>query len=1056
MANVGMLVQVDVTPPLSPGDDPIDDRLDSTLGHTMFYLATTGGITATDVANWVAANSLSLVVLTSGSVLADVGSDVFSGLASCAVLSLEGWTWDDDLFCDTSAGYGETSGTHTQVSIELPSHPMADSLTGDQTVVTSARKMNYLSDGNAAAGVTFVANVKGDSTKHCIWCIETGDLLADATAAPARRAGLHFIYDTSTVSNSTGWGLFDAAVAWLLVDPATTLAPSVTFKHNSTVSKASGQATNSADTPTLKIEMGFGTDVDTVPASWTDITADVLLQQGVNISRGRTSDLGSVTPGVAQFTVNNADRNYEPGFSGANGLNVIPHVQCRITANYFGVDWPLFYGIVEQWQPTYPDHGKSSHTLVRCHDVLALASQLNLDGGHLSDYILQAATGSFHWPLDELSGSTGREVIGTGGTMTISDKTLGDSTFATNGISRRQYPLKSTAADAFVPAIDGGHTGELTVMGWVRQTAAGAGGSQPTAVWGSAQETEEGTTCTPVIPTHAAGDVLVAFFGWDGSSGSSGTPASEPSGWTRVGAVLDTNDGSLSAHAAVYSMTAASASETNPTLTLTNPEDQVGLVAVVSGSSGVVHASVLDATITDETSPPITTGDDALILKWLVADGSDAPFSWASGTEKADGETITSAISYTAAEDSQATAGEHAAVVVTYNSTPPTRSAFINLAFVPEGGWTFCDMRNTADTNHTCTLTVQGDGGITYDHNNDGVATAGAISVAASSDINDGSWHHLAVVRTGSGTTWTVEAFLDGDSLGAAVTGPVETPWAGPTTFEGFGTDLIGNMAQISYLLEALSDVAVSEIYDAFLDIFPAQPSDERISDAWGYLGLPAAWENLGAGATTMAGETLAGQSVLSAINAAALSEYGLVFVDGSGVLRLHPRTQRTASLAVTDIGEGTAMPIVDLTMTATNDLMTNAVVVTYAEGLSVAAVDLTALARDGERVESVTINSGRAMAQGYADHLLAQRKDTTSRVEAVDLVASPTAANIFSCLSAELSDRINVNYDPRDDGGASADIDFDGFIESINWHIDSEWHVTWRISPQALSITGF
>ena len=1058
MANVGFIVG-DSTDPYSTGDTPIIDRVETTLSHTLFTTSSSSGLTAADVASFVTANSLNLIVITSSNVLTNIDDDIFRDLAT-PILHLEPGTWDDDEFC--SSGSSETTGTYTQIDIVSPSHECAGGLSGSSvTVLSSARKLNYMKLATAAS-VTNIASPKSDTSKVCAWAMELGATMADATAAPERRAGMFFVYDAATVAHANAWSMFDAMVGWLITDVSANMTLSGTSAHVSTHEIESFTAQDpSATVPTLIVEFAFGIDWDTEPTAgqWTDVTTDVRVADRVTISRGRNSDLGVMEAGTCSFTLDNTSRAYEPEWaSGTHYPNIRPRTHVRVKADWWGVEWPLFRGFVEHWEPQYPNLNHDGICRVTCNDLYGVLAQSKIDGGYVSSYITDAT--GFHWPLDETSGSTAREVIASGGTILISDKTLGHSTFATNKISRRQYPLKPTGAAGFVPSIDGGHTGELTVMGWVRQTEVGAGGAAPTAVWGSATETEEGTSCQPTLPAHADGDLIIVCFVWD-ASGSANETA--PSGWTQIGSTLDTNNGSTSSKMALYYLNATSAAETNPTLTLDNNEDMAGWAVAITGSDGTIHASTLDPQVTDENAPAVvTTTDDAVILKFFGADGSDAPFSWASSTEKIDGETVASAIAYSAAENSQASAGTHAAEAVTYASTPPTYSTFATLAVVGTGGWSFCEMRNTAETRYTVKLEVQGDGGITVDWTNDGT-TAGAVTVAGSSDINDGGWHHLAFVRYGSGTTWTVRAFLDGQPLSDAVTGHVETPWAGPTDSETFGWNLIGNMAHLSYLKEALSDVAIEEVYNAFLDTLPAQTTSERVEVLLtGYGATPAARTSLAAGASNMASENLNGTTIADAIDAAATAEFGAFFIEGDGIAVFENRAARNDSGHQHDIGTGTVLPTANVVLTQPDDHLVNVVVVTYDDAgtqESVSAVDLTALAQDGERrLDITTTLNSRVTAQGYADHILAQRKDAAMRVEAVTLIPNTDPQNMFAdLLNCEISHELNVNHDPIDLSGASADIDWDGIVEHTHWSIGMpHWVLTWRVSPKALSITTF
>ena len=139
---------------------------------------------------------------------------------------------------------------------------------------------------------------------------------------------------------------------------------------------------------------------------------------------------------------------------------------------------------------------------------------------------------------------------------------------------------------------------------------------------------------------------------------------------------------------------------------------------------------------------------------------------------------------------------------------------------------------------------------------------------------------------------------------------------------------------------------------------------------------------------------------------------------------------------------------------------MTNVVVINRDFGSGdVSAEDTTSIAKFGERRRDYNLAvTSDTLAQSYADHILAQGKDPQLRVDSVTISPSRDYATMLApVLGAELGDRVEVHHNPVDDGGASADIDWFGFIEHVEMAFDlNRFDVTWRLSPQSLTTVSF
>ena len=123
-----------------------------------------------------------------------------------------------------STGFNQLMGTETQITIADPAHPLAAGLSGTVTVSSVAESI-MIGTGTLGGGVDFVASSMGGDP--AIFAADVGDaLLGDGSAgkpsvAPGRRV-MFFLHDT-TFANLTpdGLKLFDAAVAYVVPEPAT-------------------------------------------------------------------------------------------------------------------------------------------------------------------------------------------------------------------------------------------------------------------------------------------------------------------------------------------------------------------------------------------------------------------------------------------------------------------------------------------------------------------------------------------------------------------------------------------------------------------------------------------------------------------------------------------------------------------------------------------------------------------------------------------------------------------------------------------------------------------
>lgn len=186
---------------------------------------------------------------------------------------------------------------------------------------------------------------------------------------------------------------------------------------------------------------------------------------------------------------------------------------------------------------------------------------------------------------------------------------------------------------------------------------------------------------TVVLPTHVTGNIIVIHIGKDTNTENISTP----SGWTEVHQLSLASNG----RAAVFTKTAASGSETNPTFTWTTAVACSVSTTIIEGSSGVD----VSATATDNSGPPYaapsvtTTGSYALVLFFTVNDTTASPTA-DPGSTTVVAENCGATTSIGMAWRVQAAAGATGVCNFTINVAGTISSAQITIAFADSSSGT--------------------------------------------------------------------------------------------------------------------------------------------------------------------------------------------------------------------------------------------------------------------------------------------------------------------------------------------------------------------------------
>jgi hypothetical protein len=113
--------------------------------------------------------------------------------------------------------------------------------------------------------------------------------------------------------------------------------------------------------------------------TWTDVTADVLVDPGVSRDFGRESSNEEVVPMSLSYMLVNDDRKYEVGnTASAYFPNVGPGRPTRIMMTQDAVTYDWAFGFIEDWPQQWDDSGKFCRVQIVAHDSLERMNQQEL------------------------------------------------------------------------------------------------------------------------------------------------------------------------------------------------------------------------------------------------------------------------------------------------------------------------------------------------------------------------------------------------------------------------------------------------------------------------------------------------------------------------------------------------------------------------------------------------------------------------------------------------------------------------------------------------------
>jgi len=170
----------------------------------------------------------------------------------------------------------------------------------------------------------------------------------------------------------------------------------------------------------LRFEIGFGSNPSTTSPTWTDITSQVLLRAGVNMSTGKTYTDRVARPGTLSFTVDNSRLGGTEGRWSIDGPNVTTGWALRVPVRVSFVTSTstryLWSGFVETVSSRY-ESGYRPVVTINASDVLARWQRLQLPNAITREQLVDSPAA--FWPLDDSGVIATNRGSGNYGNLTI-------------------------------------------------------------------------------------------------------------------------------------------------------------------------------------------------------------------------------------------------------------------------------------------------------------------------------------------------------------------------------------------------------------------------------------------------------------------------------------------------------------------------------------------------------------------------------------------------------------------------------------------------------------
>lgn len=310
----------------------------------------------------------------------------------------------------------------------------------------------------------------------------------------------------------------------------------------------------------------------------------------------------------------------------------------------------------------------------------------------------------------------------------------------------------------------------------------------------------------------------------------------------------------------------------------------------------------------------------------------------------------------------------------------------------------------------------------------------------SASNVSNGATRHVAITGTSTEGGSVIRAWLDGVNVATLSTGGVFTWLPAFVTLEvggRAGQMLAGTVSHVAVYGAVLSSTRIAAHYEAGASGFAGESSDQRVARYAGYAGVSAADMDLDAGASTsIAHVDTTDQAALDLSQRVAETESGVLFVDRSGLLAFHSRTRRYNATAA-ELPSAQLRP--DLGIDYNDQGVVNDVTASRDGGISYRATDVSSIEQFGDLTDSLSLLTTSDAEVADAAHWRVQTRATPrSRVPAVALeILEADSATRAAALALDVSSRIAVPDMPAQAPAAVLDLFVEGYSEVIS---ASEW----------------
>ena len=329
---------------------------------------------------------------------------------------------------------------------------------------------------------------------------------------------------------------------------------------------------------------------------------------------------------------------------------------------------------------------------------------------------------------------------------------------------------------------------------------------------------------------------------------------------------------------------------------------------------------------------------------------------------------------------------------------------------------------------------------------------AGGSVLLSGTNVVDGSYHHVGVVR--SGATWTL--YVDGVAVDTTA-GGAATAWSlapfvgGPSRGAVSATVLNGSVAHAAFWQGvALSGARMSAHASAGRTGYAGERTDQRIVRILGWAGVASSEITTETGQQTMTYQKTSGQSVVDAMRDAEATESGVLYDRADGNIGFQNRAHRylsspaaTLNMAAQHVGSD-YMPKLDRS-TLVNDVTVS----NPTSEQSARATDASSSNEYGGATATASIVADTYDAlQQKANWLIASYSTPRTRVPSltVDVLAhqglTPSAQTL---LGVTVGDLLAVTNAPTQADSTSQSYFVEGYTETIG---PESYEISFNLSP--------